>query len=246
MSLDGDVNSSLGRPDDTIPPPVPTRRTPDDEPTLAGRPIPGFLQSIERTSATSATSRESFDDSTMKRPRLEPGRMNPSLHRHPKSDGVVTSAPPVTQRDLPPSMAMSEGPTFSLRNDPVFSLRNHEPAPVTERMPHARELSTAERPVIAFQGAAHEEPRDVKPPSAPDAAAIFRAALANTALGDDDAHEKATQPRFDPVIAAMQQNAPRPAAGAPPDLAPPEYPTSPSMRTAPGIGAPPLRTPLPR
>lgn len=63
----------------------------------------------------------------------------PTVARHsPIADDVFTSAPPITLRDLPPSMAQSNDPVFSLRNDPVFSLRQKhgedDPGPETERM----------------------------------------------------------------------------------------------------------------
>ena len=53
----------------------------------------------------------------------------------PNPSDVLTSAPPITLRDLPPS---TEGPTFSLQNEPIFSLRRQpgdEPVPTTQRLP---------------------------------------------------------------------------------------------------------------
>lgn len=227
MSLDGETSTQLERLEhDAITPPVPTRRTPEDEPTLAGRP----------------QSRDSgFEESTAKR------RTGP-VARPPPSDGVFTSVAPITQREHPPSMAMSEDPTFSLRNDPVFSLRRSPPelAPITERMP---------------ADYAEERPTSPGSQAMPDPAALFQAALADSPLAfDDDSFDARTLPRFDHRAAresasAMEADwkraAPRPAAGAPPETmpqvraappvsAPHAHPkTSPSMRTAPGIGPPP-------
>ena len=229
MSLDGETSTQLERLDhDAIAPPVPTRRPPDDEPTLAGRP-----QSRGST----------FDESTAK-------RRTPS--RPPPSDGVFTSIAPITQREHPPSMSMSEDPTFSLRNDPIFSLRRSpELAPITERMP---------------PDYAEERPTSPGSQAMPDPAALFEAALADSPLAfDDDSFDARTLPRFDqraarePASAGATEEewkraAPRPAAGAPPEMmargrtAPPAsafhgHPkTSPSMRTAPGIGPPPRAT----
>ncbi|MBX3222209.1 MAG: serine/threonine protein kinase [Labilithrix sp.] len=233
MSLEGEAASELERFDfDPIAPPVPTRRTPEDEPTLAGR--------------ASAFTDASFDERTERRKALAA-----AARRQPMSDGVITSAPPVTQRDLPPSMAMSEDPTFSLRNDPIFSLRQGaelargaDPAPITERIPHRTEVSTAERPIAALHSAE----------SAADAAALIKAALASTALAfdDDESSDHHTLPRFDARAALEESSLPRPAAGAPADarreggLAARSAPVTPhggapallSTRTAPGIGGP--------
>lgn len=225
MSLDGDVASQLERFDgDAFVPPVPTRRTAEDEPTLAGDPSSAFTDSA-------------FEDRTEKRKAVA------ALRRQPMSDGVLTSAPPVTQRDLPPSMAASEDPTFSLRNDPVFSLRRGsepargaedgrraEAAPITERIPRRAEAGADERPIAALHSAE----------AAMDAAALIKAALASTALAsDDDGPELRTLPRFDARRAA-EGGPPRPAAGsaadarhdggAPPTLATPVTP--------PGFGVP--------
>ena len=226
MSLDGETSTQLERLDhDASTPPVPTRRTPDDEPTLAGRP----------------QSHSAFDESRAKH-RTAP------VASPPPSDGAFTSVAPTTQREHPPSMAMSEDPTFSLRNDPVFSLRpSPELAPITERVP---------------SDYAEERPTSPGSQAMPAPAALFEAALADSPLAfDDDSFDARTLPRFDPraaresasagaTEAEWKRAAPRPAAGAPPEMtprarsAPPAFAphahpkTSPSMRTAPGIGPP--------
>ncbi|MBX3201713.1 MAG: serine/threonine protein kinase, partial [Labilithrix sp.] len=221
MSLEDAVASQLERFDgEAFVPPVPTRRTTEDEPTLAG-PAQAFADSA-------------FEERTEKRKALAARR------RQPMSDGVITSAPPVTQRDVPPSMAVSEDPTFSLRNDPVFPLRRGgEPArggaradsaPITERIPHRTDVSTAERPIAALHSAE----------SAADAAALIKAALASTALAFDDGPELGTLPRFD-ARAAAASGPLRPAAGSPADArhegtAPPTLATP---ATPPGFGVTP-------
>ncbi len=214
MSLDGSGGAQLEPPDEVHPPPVPTRRTPerDDEPTLAGRSL---------TTTQSWGSRDaSFDDSTAKR-----GPLHGLDPLYPTGDDVFTSAPPVTQRDVPPSMAMSEDPTFSLRNDPVFSLRRPaEPVPTTERMPQPAppapavpdrsDASTADRPLPPLVPEGQSEA---------DAAALFRAALANTGFVPDDGSK--IPPKFASTVPLAQGSAPPPAgtphpAGGPPSVTP--------------------------
>src|SRR5258706_5778273 len=101
MSLDGDLGLTLDQAGaEAAVPGVPTRRGPGEEETVTGRA-------------------SDLDDETAKR---FPAR--PLIRRRSQSDGVYTSAPPVTQRDVPPSMIASEDPTFSLRHaPPPFALR---------------------------------------------------------------------------------------------------------------------------
>lgn len=109
----------------------------DDNPTMAG--------SRAESSSYEAVSLSDLEDEatdpnrekeeeTEKRTRIGP-RVVELLSRSPEikrpvaapSEGVITSAPPVTLREKrPPSMPPSEGPTFSLRQDPVFSLREQK------------------------------------------------------------------------------------------------------------------------
>lgn len=172
----------------------------DDGPTIAGNPLRAGSISDEETDPSRDPIAE--EETTEKRARVGP-RAQQLLNRMPEikrgvsapSEGVVTSAPPVTLREkMPPSMPPSEGPTFSLRADPVFSLREQkdpkeketqdalqhlkpvpindpdkptQAAPVTERLPRpASEPDTPKMP----------------PPPMPvgmnaDPAALFRAAL---------------------------------------------------------------------
>ncbi len=231
MSLDDDVASRLERPDDVEPPPVPTRRTTateqHDEPTLAGRPL----------ASTHARKRDvSFDDSTAKRPPMRP---------YPTADEVFTSAPPATEREPPPSMAMSEDPTFSLRNASPRRAQP-EPVPATERMP--QHLIVPPRTVGVEQETAERLPAPA--PHIVDTAALFRTALANTGFVADESSSARTLPRFDarateadarsassrPASASAPAGSARPVAGHPHRAHPPA-PTAFSLaRTAPGIG----------
>jgi serine/threonine protein kinase len=159
MSLDGEVPSQLEPESDVIPPPVPTRRADadgeedEDGPTLARK--------LKRQ-----RSEPSFDETARLQMQVPFVAMKSS--QAPLSDGVITSAPPVTRRADPPSMTPGE-PTFSLRAEPVFSLRQNaqEPVPSTQRMPGQR-----------AEAAPPHAPASASPPSV-DAAAIFQAALAN-------------------------------------------------------------------
>jgi serine/threonine protein kinase len=225
---------------ESIADPAPTLRGDEDSPTLAGRsPLESFDDEEESTEKRHKPG--SLSDAPA---RPAAGRM---VRRKAVSvDGVFTSAPPVTQKEMPPAMAMSEDPTFSLRADPVFSLRRNnestkpparregELSPITERIPQQAGYQTPNR-----MDAVTEVRPAVKDfgerPTAPDADAIFRQAYA-------DASNAATAPRFEPRQGEERPAPrPRPAAGAPPDSVrpprdvPPD-PRPPAIRTAPGIG----------
>ena len=112
------ASASSQRPPPEPPPPVETRRNMhDDEPTIA--------RAFPRDGDSSAP------DAT------------PSAGV-PVSRDFLTSAPPVTLRDMPRSTGIepsSMGPVFSLNNEPIFSLRREKEngedsrSPSTERFP---------------------------------------------------------------------------------------------------------------
>ena len=104
----------------------------------------------------------------------------PVVRKRTKSvgDGVYTSAPPITQREQPPSMVASEGPTFSLRNDPVFTLRRSPssmpprpsgrgsrppPRPEPETIPETERLPPNPTPLVM-----REPATPVREPTPPD------------------------------------------------------------------------------
>jgi serine/threonine-protein kinase len=177
----------------------------DDGPTIAreaARLSSATNETVRDTPAPNLTV-EKEEEETEKRTRIGP-RAVELLGRAPEikrgfsapSEGVVTSAPPVTLREKkPPSMPPSEGPTFSLRADPVFSLR--EPKDPKEKetqdaleklmVPIDRaDMPTQAAPVTERLPRTGSEPDTPKMPPAPaplpagmnaDPAALFRAAL---------------------------------------------------------------------
>jgi serine/threonine-protein kinase len=112
-----------------VPPPLGKRRAVDDEPT------------IMRSAPSSEDGAESAP---------------------PASNDFLTSAPPITLRDLPkaaPASPSSSGRFGQIDSDPAISLRHAkvgEPAPSTERIPHAeaaRDLALARAAHADAQGA---------------------------------------------------------------------------------------------
>ena len=179
-----------------IPPPVPTRRADDDEPTIA------------RAAPTDEVLRLG-------------GKAHPTL---PDSRDFLTSAPPITLRDVPKAPGLeptSLGPVFSLHNEPVFSLRRErEESPSTERFPRAEPSA----PQTPGEPVAHG---DVMPTYDP---ASFVGATESSSAGDGsassgvintggsrssiDVNMSFTRPMAAMVMPADYE-APRPAAGEP-------------------------------
>jgi serine/threonine-protein kinase len=223
-SLDGDVTSRLEPAKDMIPRPVPTRRTEDEEPTLATRsPAPGHV-------ATSLDSTSPKSPVTAKRP-------------DPASDDVITSAPPVTLRDPPRSMATRREPTFSFRADPGLSRpRTQELGPSTQRIPrpHADASAPAtQEPVAPRPGDA----ASLQPAHTPWAAAVHPtdARLYHSA---PPAHSPA--PPQPGAMVAMSHPSPPAGAGylsSPPMIMPPE--SNPPADHGPEQGGPVLATDAP-
>ncbi len=78
--------------------------------------------------------------------RVSPFDETVSIPPIPASEDVVTSAPPVTRRDPPPSMTASDGPTFLLRSTPAPP---EDALPFTERIP-PQALVAALTPLVPF------------------------------------------------------------------------------------------------
>lgn len=199
---------------------------------------------LEAVDTTPLTRRSDEEPTLAGRSNLDPHAVRPELRAAPRGpvsvDGVYTSAPPVTQRDVPPSMAVSE-PTFSLRAAPTFTSHGSStpapaaPAPITERIPqHAQgpmertELPTAEG--SAARGA-------VTPPRTSE---LFREALAQAAGGT---YTSSKEGGVDPPATARLRSPP--ATRAATDVHGAAHPTSLSLRTHPGLGGPPPRSPDP-
>ena len=212
---------------DKIPPPVPTRRTVDDEPTVM------------------RVHRMSVDDGPMSGPMSGP----------PQSKDFLTSAPPITMRDLPKSVGpapSSMGPVFSLANEPVFSLRREkdgrEESPSTERIPKGSE-ATSDTAILISHPSDRVVHADAMPSYDPADSFGFElpASSAQTDRGDrgDRGHEgksvdvnlSFTRPMAAMVMPPGMDSPSFPAPSAPPPRelsAPP-----PHLRTAPGIGPAP-------
>ena len=171
--------------------PPPTRRGDDDEPTVM---------------------RVALDDEMLSRLAGKGGVA-------PESRDFLTSAPPITLRDVPKPPAIDQAATLS-NNEPVFSLRrekddSHE-SPSTERLPRGELGAGALTPV------AHASTMPIYDPSAADAMgtdlpASFAGgeAGASTGRGNSiDVNLSFTRPMAAMVMPA-EYEAPRPAAGTP-------------------------------
>ena len=218
--------------------------------TLEDRPSQQLAASsepdLDRIPAPVPTRRTVDDDPTVLRRHATPSGPPESA---PGSKDFLTSAPPITLRDVPRSVGVvpsSMGPAFSLDKEPVFSLRRgKDESPSTERIP----------------GDATGEPRGE---ASSDTAILITHATDRVVHGD-------AMPSYDPVE-AMGDEMPASSAEAigprsvdvnlsftrpmaamvmPPSFPPPAHHSSspprvvsgppPHLRTAPGIGpaAPP-------
>jgi serine/threonine protein kinase len=176
----------------------------------------------------------------------------------PQSKDFLTSAPPITMRDLPKSVGpapSSMGPVFSLANDPVFSLRRgKDDSPSTERVPKAE--ATSDTAILI----AHASDRVVHADAMPS---YDPADAMSDAMGEDmpfssqghgpksvDVNFSFTRPMAAMVMPPGYES-PRPAAGMrepqhdPHSSSPPRVVSGPPphLRTAPGIG--PAQPPQP-
>jgi serine/threonine-protein kinase len=196
---------------DAIPPPIPTRRAMDDEPTVM----------------------------RVARPDEVP----------PASKDFLTSAPPITLRDLPtgrttdiggllagpaqPGSPGAQRPSVP-SNEPVFSLRRpKDEAPSTERLPNAEVLRSALSDRMDAADIAHAKAMPTYDPA--DAMGDEMPASAPTVTRSVDVNMSFTRPMAAFVMGAELQS-PRPAAGAPP---PEPTPPPPYLSSAPFGSAPP-------
>ena len=170
-----------------IPPPVETRRNMhDDEPTIA--------RAFPRERDSSGPGPPASDEAT--------------------SRDFLTSAPPVTLRDMPKSKGIepsSTGPVFSLNNGPIFSLRQEKDGaedsmtPSTERFPKA---DAATDPTMASYDPSGADVLGLGPPSS----------LENPGPpASIDISLSFTRPMA-AIVMPSDWPAPRPAAGAPADV----------------------------
>lgn len=246
----------------------------DDAPTMAGH-RPGSITDKREALVDQLEDEEDEDDeeATEKRTRIGPRhaarRNNPLLDRPidfkrplaAPSEGVITSAPPVTLREkAPPSMPPSEGPTFSLRNEPVFSLRDQKPSPhdkttardsaeTADALEKLRSpIDSPDKPFAAAPMTERmpqklgSEPETPKLPSRPaDPGALFRAALekglsSNDALAQVNAGLGAVPPSNAPRVIVEETPLPAAIPRAPVPLIMPPH----GMMTTPGgFNAPP-------
>ena len=173
-SRDGQVPSLDGT--DSIVPPLSRRE--EEEPTLA--------RAVQRR----------FDETKPRAPVV-------SISSGPaSSDGVFTSAPPVTRREASPTFPQSEGPTFSLRAD--ATRRASEFPPSTERLPPQMVVAT---PTVAI------------PSSAPTVA--YPSGLVPTALSAGSAAPPSPhQPMAAPTPVTPRPTSAKPFAASPETGAP--------------------------
>jgi len=187
---------------DPIPPPVPTRRAVDDEPTVMRRARPDEVP--------------------------------------PQSKDFLTSAPPITLRDLPNARTTDigglAGPTRP-SNEPVFSLRRpKDEAPSTERLPNAEALRGVIGDRMGEADIAHAKAMPTYDPA--DAMGDELPASAPTVTRSVDVNMSFTRPMAAFVMGAGLES-PRPAAGAPPPAFTPPDGVPPHLSSAPFGSAPP-------
>ncbi|MBS2018318.1 MAG: protein kinase [Deltaproteobacteria bacterium] len=196
MSLENDpARDTSSQHGDFVPPPVPTRRNMDDEPTMAGMAATG-------AAAAAAAILESM----------------------PPSHDVVTSAPPITLRDGPKAHSPSIEPVFSLRRtkdgeeppatDPVPGKSSGLAALVHDQdaPPKVKTL-----PGIADPGASAPPPSPLAVP--PEIASSGANAHVEGAAKSVEVNLSFTRPMAALVMPDFPS--PRPAAGEPPPPAPP-------------------------
>lgn len=229
---------------DAIPPPVPTRRAMDDEPTIA-RTAPRKI-SVRPSSASQSPGRDSAAAGTAAK---DSGK-EPSAQSH----DFLTSAPPITLRDAPKASGVSPtslGAAVSMNNEPVFSLRREkestasEDSPTTERFPkdgadgeeeeQTKEISRPSKPASA-EGAKHAAAMPKYDPGAADAMGIDAApsSVEETLVKSIEVNLSFTRPMA-AMIMPPDYEPPRPAAGTPPEPPPPPPQPSTAPSTAPSV-----------
>lgn len=189
---------------EAIPPPVPTRRTLDDEPTIA-RPFP-----------------------------KEALRSAAPVESGPRSSGFLTSAPPITLRDVPNAPDANAAWQAPMSADPVFSLRRERGG---DNMPPSTVRTTNEQGAPVLPSLASSDDGDSS-----DHARAMATYDPGSAIGDFPVGS-ANVPRSvevnlsftRPMAAAaapQPHDVPGPAAGAaksepPPMFPPPAFPSAP-------------------
>ncbi|HSO32195.1 MAG TPA: protein kinase [Labilithrix sp.] len=158
------------------------------------------------------------------------------------SRDFLTSAPPITLRDVPKSTAVdptSRGAGLASNSDPIFSLRRAKDgdapvesrSPSTERLPrpedgHPKAQSPALRTTPGIGELPPAPSMSSYDPSASDAMGIDApVSSAQSSIPSVDVSLSFTRPMAAMVMPADWPPAPRPAAGAPPEqaLEPPAY-----------------------
>ncbi|MDB5218850.1 MAG: Serine/threonine protein kinase PknB [Myxococcaceae bacterium] len=195
----------------------------------------------------------------------------PTVMRHrnaaedpPQSKDFLTSAPPITLRDVPKSVGVapsSLGPVFSLAGDPVFSLRRgKDDAPSTERLPGgetrnpSKNEATSDTAILITHASDRVVHGDAMPSYDPTAA-----------MGDEMPASSADDIGPKSVDVNLSFTRPMAAMVMPPSFPPPQRALSepppahqrsssppprvvsappPHLRTAPGIGPAPAPPPL--
>lgn len=128
----------------------------------------GALPTLDRDSVIPSTRRPDEDPPTLARkvPRVT-SPFDETLSMPPASEDVFTSAAPLTRREEPPSMAMSEGPTFLLRSNAPPPAQRPSAPPSTERSaPPPSSIAAAATPLAPFPPApapAPTPPRQTAP-----------------------------------------------------------------------------------
>jgi serine/threonine-protein kinase len=182
------------------------------EALVRARQASGVLPSLDRESVLPATRRPEEDAPTLARKvnRVpSPFDETVSIPPVPSSDGVYTSAPPVTRREEPPAAPAPEAPAYALRSSPPAPARPS--APSTERTPHGP--STAPFPLAAFTPAAPPTPPGRQTAPYPVMAAPpvhYTATPMHRSATPSAAHVSAPPPAFVPGMT------PRPPFAEPP------------------------------
>jgi serine/threonine protein kinase len=178
------------------------------------------------------TRRTTDDEPTILRRNVTPA----PAREPPLSKDFLTSAPPITLRDVPKSVIAqpaSVGPVFSLRNEPVFSLRRgKEESPSTERIPNADPglAVTSANPTSSDQRFAHASTMPLYDP-ADSMGGDVPTSSHETIERSVDVNLSFTRPM---AAMVMPTGPPFPPAPPPPPMhssSPPAYP-SPSLQTS--------------
>ena len=184
---------------------------------------------LERIPAPVPTRRTVDDEPTVMRSHSVPPESAP------QSKDFLTSAPPITLRDIPRSVGAapsSMGAGFSLPDDPVFSLRRgKDESPSTERIP--TDEATSDTAILITHASDRVVHADAMPSYDPAAT-----------MGDEMPASSAEAIGPKSVDVNLSFTRPMAAIVMPPSFPPPRVVTGPPphLRTAPGIG--PAQVPI--